>query len=389
MRRGGGWFLVSLGLMGLLLAWYGPAPGVAPTAIRFSHTFHLGEDVGAECTSCHGAEASESSVDRLLPAMEVCAECHDVEDEDLCEVCHPDLDNVGEIDIPVREILFSHQAHLQYRGVECGTCHGGMERVSEPGESHLPEMVTCVTCHEDEGGPDACGACHTDVTGLRPESHIHDWVHDHGRQVRAEDPSCAQCHNQGQCQECHDDAGLSVALPSLGSRATFAPLSEGEAGTVLKAVHGLNYRFTHSLDAGGKERECTTCHERATFCAECHNPDSAPAYFRPAWHGGVDWGAIAGAVGTGGGRHASLARKDMERCAACHDIEGDDPTCVLCHADRTPGRGNDPKTHGSRFKSQVGDGEFHDDPNSMCFNCHTFKGPAGGPGFCGYCHGSR
>ena len=75
--------------------------------------------------------------------------------------------------------------------------------------------------------------------------------------------------------------------------------------------------------------------------------------------------------------------------AACHAASGDDPVCMLCHMDRNPGVGNDPKTHGSRFKSQVGKGDFHDNPNSMCFNCHTNKGPAGGAGFCGYCHGPK
>ena len=158
---------------------------------------------------------------------------------------------------------------------------------------------------------------------------------------------------------------------------------------ILKGTHDLNYRFTHPLDAKGKERECATCHEAATFCGECHRPGSDPAYFRLDWHGGPGWGAIAGAIGSGGGRHADLARRDMERCAACHDIQGGDPICMLCHMDRLQGVGNDVKTHSFRYKSQIGFGDFHDNPNSICFNCHMLKGPPGGAGFCGYCHGSK
>ena len=97
----------------------------------------------------------------------------------------------------------------------------------------------------------------------------------------------------------------------------------------MKGAHDLNYRFTHAIDAKGKERECAVCHEPASFCTECHRPESDPAFFRPPWHGGSDWGAIAGAVGSGGGRHAVLARRDMERCAACHDLQGEDDLAAI------------------------------------------------------------
>jgi hypothetical protein len=180
-----------------------------------------------------------------------------------------------------------------------------------------------------------------------------------------------------------------VNLPPLGSQATFAPQNHGDAGLVLKRVHDLNYRFTHSIDAKRNKQDCAKCHEQDAFCADCHQAGASVGLTRPAWHGGPNWGAIAGAVGTGGGEHAKLARRNMEQCAACHAEAGDDPVCMLCHTDRNPGLGNDAKTHGSRFKSQIGEGDFHNNPNSMCFNCHTLKGPAGGAGFCGYCHGPK
>lgn len=36
-------------------------------------------------------------------------------------------------------------------------------------------------------------------------------------------------------------------------------------------------------------------------------------------------------AGTGGGEHAKLARRDIESCIACHDVQGADPTCTGCH----------------------------------------------------------
>ena len=73
----------------------------------------------------------------------------------------------------------------------------------------------------------------------------------------------------------------------------------------------------------------------------------------------------------------------------CHDLQGEDPTCLLCHMDRTPGRGNDPQTHLRSFIGDIGEGDFHGDDGAMCFTCHLYKGQAGGNGFCGYCHEAR
>ena len=167
-----------------------------------------------------------------------------------------------------------------------------------------------------------------------------------------------------------------------------APQLTGSAGTVLQSVHGLNFRFLHSLEARGKGSDCLVCHEldSGDFCAQCHNP-AGDEGLRPAWHGGADWGAQAAVVGTGGGRHAELARQDMESCVACHDVGGEDPVCLLCHIDRNPGRGNDPRTHDSAFADDIGDGDFDDDDGANCFACHTRANTP--DSFCSYCHRLR
>ena len=94
-------------------------------------------------------------------------------------------------------------------------------------------------------------------------------------------------------------------------------------------------------------------------------------------------------VGSGGGDHARLARRDIERCAACHDVQGADPNCILCHTDPDGIEGTNPKTHAINFMNDS-NGDWHDDPGSVCYNCHTDPNayPGGNPniGFCAYCH---
>ena len=158
----------------------------------------------------------------------------------------------------------------------------------------------------------------------------------------------------------------------------------------LERVHGLDYRFTHGIDAKGKESTCMTCHETETFCVECHNSsggDFAMGGFTPVSHQAPDF--IILGVGSGGGEHAKLARRDIESCSSCHDVEGADPSCILCHVDPDGIKGTNPRTHQIGFMRDQ-EGDWHSDYNSLCYNCHTDANanPNGikGNGFCGYCH---
>ena len=54
--------------------------------IKFSHSVHDGM---AECADCHSAVSeSQNMSGSLLPVKEDCAACHDVDDDDNCEMCH-------------------------------------------------------------------------------------------------------------------------------------------------------------------------------------------------------------------------------------------------------------------------------------------------------------
>jgi len=211
-------------------------------------------------------------------------------------------------------------------------------------------------------------------------------------EVRAGTADCAHCHTNNYCQQCHESTDLiSTKILPNNFYANFSPQADGKQTMVLKAVHDLNYRYIHQLDAAGKEKNCNTCHETSAYCGECHSNGglSVNSQIRPAWHGGPDWGAIALGVGTGGGRHATLAKRDIERCAACHDVQGADPSCLLCHTDYDGIKNTNPRTHELGFSNRFGErSDFHNDEGAVCFMCHTRTNQPG-VGFCGYCHGPK
>jgi len=354
--------------------------GAEESEPRFPHYLHV-LDEGLECGECHTEVlTSVSAADDLKPDKEICLDCHDPEDLPSWTAAE-------------RTLRFTHQYHAATLELDCQNCHAGVVQDEDaPPAAPLPAMDYCMTCHSGQAAPRDCETCHTPGREqLTPPDHQAGWKREHGRQARITDSSCLPCHTVSDCQECHEGGMLLELTERPGSLQTpFGPELEGTRGLSVKRVHGLNYRFLHSLEARGKRSDCVQCHELSVgdFCADCHNPALNPD-LRPVWHGGADWGALAGGVGTGGGRHGQLARRDIENCVACHDVQGEDPSCLLCHVDRTRGRGNDPRTHSSSFASDTGQGDFHDDDGATCYTCHLYRGQSGGDGFCGYCHGSK
>ena len=357
--------------------------------IHFSHEKHLLE-VEAKCVDCHGqVEQSTQAADNHLGTMASCYACHDQGTTE-CAFCHKEPGpKFTAFAAAERELTFDHAQHTQL-GIECATCHRNMDQVDLAGPDQMPKMADCMSCHDGVKAANECAVCHTHLTELRPASHTSEWLHRHNAEVRVEEKNCAACHGASDCQECHEGAILVGTLEKPADHfATFGPTSDPNASQwlILKRVHQLDYRYNHGLDARGKTQDCQACHEPATFCVDCHRPGGGVNLFKPQWHGGADWGAVAGGVGTGGGRHADLARRDLENCAACHDVQGEDPTCLACHMDRQPGLGNDPRTHEPGFMRNV-QGPWHHDVHETCYACHQ-PSASNTPGFCTYCHGPK
>ncbi len=207
---------------------------------------------------CHeGVADSRSAADTFRPDMDVCANCHDVEDDGTCNMCHTNVDEAG--DYPVRAFgaaKFAHAPHVA-AGLACGTCHGDPEGAARP----IPGKPECRVCHATAADYADCRLCHADDNDLRPATHVTGWDVRHGADARLDQAACALCHTQSTCQECH--AG----------------------DNVRPRTHPLNFAFDHAARARGNELECAVCHTEPEFCTACH----AANRVLPASHSQVGW----------------------------------------------------------------------------------------------------
>ena len=365
-------------------------------SIKFSHRFHV-KEAGVACADCHTeATKSKLSSDNLLSKHDNCQSCHEEQLSSKCTYCHTsdDQSTYTATELPKRNLLFSHEFHIGEQKVECETCHKGVDQAEIGVSIQLPDMATCYTCHNDVKASNACETCHTDLTALRPKEHNRtNFVREHKFTARLSTATCASCHTQESCIDCHNGTDLvKVDVPGRDLASPRAPrLTAIDRGQTmrLEKVHDLNFRFTHGIAAAGKTSNCQTCHNQQTFCATCHaaGGNVNQLKFKPATH--MQAGFVTIGVGSGGGMHATFAKRDIESCASCHDTEGADPVCITCHMDPDGIKGNDPKSHARGF--MMGEnGSWHSDPGSPCYTCHTDANAridgARGRGFCGYCH---
>ena len=363
--------------------------------MKFSHSKHAG--AGVECASCHTPEKlATNASEKMLPTHTECQSCHEQEVNEKCGYCHTDENNPVALPNPIREIIFDHQKHVNDQKVECITCHVDMDKTDFAEAKNLPSMATCNTCHNNVKAVNQCEACHTNLTSLRPASHmVSNFKREHSRVMngRTFDANCQSCHTESSCMECHDGSNL-TKLSKFEATGMLSPRKFGnDKASALSGqnVHDLNYKFTHGIDAKGRSADCQTCHRQQTFCSDCHmNGSVALGGVLPTSHEQAGFTTIG--VGSGGGVHATLAKRDIQQCASCHDAEGGDPTCITCHTDADGVKGTNPKTHALGFMKTIR-GDWHDDMAANCFTCHTDPNakPNGkaGQNFCGYCHGAN
>ena len=363
--------------------------------INFSHSIHTEL---ADCSDCHSAVVKSTSLnDRLLPNHENCESCHDVNKDDECSTCHKNDNYVPLIQTPSK-LIFNHSVHVK-EGTNCVDCHQGLTEVDYSFEAAAvnPPMENCASCHNETiTESNACESCHISTFDLIPQTHKNvDFKDGHKFLAWEGDANCMMCHNNSTCQECHIATNVITELNIADD--FYQPYMPGNSidGTnqqIIPKVHGdFNYRYSHGIDAKGKTTECQSCHQVETFCVNCHQSettDFALGGIVPASHLSPNFTTFG--VGTGGGDHSILAKRDIERCTSCHDVQGADPTCIMCHLDSDGIKGSNPKTHVQNFM-QSEEGDWHESEGSICYNCHTSQTPSSpaGIGFCGYCHGSN
>jgi hypothetical protein len=363
--------------------------------IKFSHKAH--KEI-TDCASCHtGAAESVSLNTRLLPEKSVCATCHDVNDEKNCVQCHY-TDKYEPLIQKKPEMIFNHKFHLTDQKLACESCHKGLSDVEYSFESvsAKPAMSVCYDCHNGNSvATNVCESCHISTVKLIPQNHQQvSFLKNHKFVATKDDAQCQMCHNNSFCESCH--VSTTMITEKNSARDFYTPYSphkfiDNTKQQNITRVHDLNYQFTHGIDLKGKTSECQTCHQPETFCASCHESkggDFALEGTLPSSHRAPNFVTIG--VGTGGGQHAILARRDIEQCSSCHDLQGADQNCILCHVDNDGIKGTNPKTHPRNFRSDLEKGDWHTDQGSVCYSCHTDANarPGGikGVGFCGYCH---
>jgi len=361
--------------------------------INFSHSFH---SELAECSDCHSAVATSTTLnDRLLPNHDNCSTCHEVDDENECKTCHANDTYEPLIQTKPDNMIFNHKKHID-QGLSCDNCHKGLDEVDYSFESAelFPLMEQCSGCHNEvKIASNACENCHITTYNLIPQNHKSgNYIKSHKFLAEEVDANCMMCHNNNTCQECH--VATSVITETNAADNFYQPYMpsnsiDGANSQVITKVHkDINYRYYHGIDAKGRTTECQTCHQIETFCSECHqaqNSDFAISGIVPSSHLLPDFKTLG--VGTGGGEHAILARRDIESCVSCHDVQGADPTCIQCHLDSDGIKGTNPKTHAINFMRDE-NGDWHDSQGSVCYNCHTSASPLSSKtdGFCNYCH---
>jgi len=360
--------------------------------IKFSHSLH--KDI-IECQDCHSSvQESENLKDNLLPNHDNCSTCHEVDNEKECSTCHYG-DNYEALVQTESSLFFNHKLHLKNSQLKCESCHKGLSDVDyswqAPG-AH-PSMGTCYGCHNNKTvASNACESCHISTVNLRPQDHkAVSFIDNHKFAAMEMNANCAMCHDNQSCDECHvATIGITETNTARNFYQPYYPSNfiDGAKQQTISRVHELDYRFTHGMDSKGKTAECQTCHQIETFCTSCHQAEGEDFAFSgivPASHLKPTFKTIG--VGSGGGDHATLARRDIESCMSCHDVNGADPTCITCHLDSDGIKGTNPRTHPKNFMSNE-HGDWHNDSNSICYNCHTSASPQSqsGIGFCGYCH---
>ncbi len=351
--------------------------------IRFNHRKHV-QELQQSCKVCHaGVFTSDAAADRNLPKpTETCDACHDVDHSNpsavkagpeangQCVFCHLGEQagaggRVAPVVIPTPNLRFTHKKHLA-RNIQCGQCHGQIEKLELATRDQLPRMAGCFGCHNMSGAAQgdakgACTNCHltkpdgrmltsfstgdlTPPRWLHAAGHTADWIERH-KTIAADDSAfCGSCHSNTYCTDCHD-------------------------GRVRnRKVHPNDWISMHPQAARQDNPRCTSCHQEQTFCADCHRRVGvardvasgnrlAGRRFHPP---PAEWTTAPRSAK----HHSFEAERNLNACVSCH-TERD---CATCHATKGLSGGQGVNPHPTGFESKCSSA-FKRNPRP-CLVCH-------------------
>jgi hypothetical protein len=300
--------------------------------LAFSHEIHV-RGQGLACANCH-ADAKRKD-DPGMPSLDQCTTCHEEIDAEKPNEKHVDTLFQDETFRALhasaldKELVFSHKRHAT-AGLECATCHSGIETNERVVASMHLTMDSCTRCHTTKAVPAECATCHREVDAhWAPDSHHHNWKRAHGGIVRSRSAEtadrCALCHTESTCVACHLDE----------------PPENHNNFWRLKG---------HGLAAMIDRENCAACHQ-SDSCERCHRE------VIPQTHVGM-WSSVK-----------------ATHCLSCH-LPLSSNGCVACHKD-TPGHLTaqpKPPDHFPGQNCRQCHGTFaplpHVDNGSDCNACH-------------------
>jgi hypothetical protein len=344
--------LIILYLSVLSLAVSCVAKHIPADTIKFSHYIHEKQKV--DCRNCHENVLSDAEKRQsAFPDMEICSDCHDIEDETNCGSCHSNTNNPDTYaKLRDTHLLFSHQLH-QKRTSNCAECHASIntKQLLTSNERKLPGHTECSTCHTNQLKEGRCNMCHDrlDLFSRKPEtifSHDIDFIAKHGNQASANTELCAQCHDQSYCADCHN------------KNAQVRPSLKYPERVDRSFVHSGDWISRHSIESRVNDSSCTKCHG-ISYCNSCHEQNgkgallgtSSPHPSASIW------------MSTGPSSHGYSARRNIMSCASCHE-QGANSNCVKCH-----GTGG-VNPHPSGWKTPVP--MTKRSSHTMCSVCHPY-----------------
>jgi hypothetical protein len=356
----------------------GPRMALVPIEAGRCLTCH-GEDPGShttsaqDCSACHRPVAETETGEGLLRRLEEpgdhdtedfllahgaelgagverCATCHV---QERCASCHvdPSLEPIQAL--PPAPPAWRLPAMIATYPVPASHADEGFERTHG---MPAPAPADCSTCHTRED----CAACHLTPlpasasalparpparpqevrgpgVGLEarlPDSHESPFfMNAHATVAAAAPQSCASCHTQSYCAECHD-----------------APRAPG--------YHPAGFALRHAASVSSASMECSNCHNTQAFCRQCHEEVGFGSFGRlgQGYHDAEPVWLL---------RHGQGARQGLEQCASCHTQRD----CLQCHSQLGAFKVN---PHGPDFDAE----QARSRNPWICSACHL--GGAGG-----------
>jgi hypothetical protein len=331
----------------------------ADPPFAFPHGPHVEGDV--DCLLCHASIAKATALEARVRHVALPKKL-----QEPCSGCHETLPRLAPSP-RTREfdVRMDHAAHLARPGVKCTSCHA---ELPDTGQAVPPpvSMNACTACHVHQKAfaEARCTPCHVDMRKLEKPlqafAHQGDWPRLHGQLARPSAETCAQCHDQTFCADCH------AATTAPGKPSLIFPEE-------LKRdfIHRGDFVSRHMFEADASPASCRRCHG-SQFCDACHTQQNWTQRSAVTPHNNPHpqgWGTPPSPGAKP--RHAAAARANVVACAGCHD-HGADSICVQCH--RQGGIASDPVArpngpHPSSFvRRHQGDDKAK---NAMCLACHV------------------